>query len=164
MPEEPPADSSAGNVADGSSGNKLEHLLWVDKYKPTSLKSIIGQQGDQSCANKLLRWLRNWHKSSPEEKKHAKFGKFAGKDDGSSFKAALLSGPPGVGKTTTASLVCQELGYSYVELNASDTRSKNSLKAVVAESLNNTSIKGFYSSSKGHRRGRNVFICPRQFK
>ncbi|XP_031198273.1 replication factor C subunit 1 isoform X3 [Mastomys coucha] len=127
------------------SGNKEECLLWVDKYKPTSLKSIIGQQGDQSCANKLLRWLRNWHKSS-EEKKHAKSGKLASKDDGSSFKAALLSGPPGVGKTTTASLVCQELGYSYMELNASDTRSKNSLKAIVAESLNNTSIKGFYTS------------------
>ncbi|XP_052055540.1 replication factor C subunit 1 isoform X2 [Apodemus sylvaticus] len=129
------------------SGSKEECLLWVDKYKPTSLKNIIGQQGDQSCANKLLRWLRNWHRSSPEEKKHAaKFGKLTSKDDGSSFKAALLSGPPGVGKTTTASLVCQELGYSYVELNASDTRSKNSLKAVVAESLNNTSIKGFYTS------------------
>ncbi|XP_045429338.1 replication factor C subunit 1 isoform X3 [Pipistrellus kuhlii] len=139
-------DSWAGNVADGSSENKVAHLLWVDKYKPTSLKTIIGQQGDQSCANKLLRWLQNWHKSPSEDRRHAKFGKFAGKDDGSSFKAALLSGPPGVGKTTTASLVCQELGYSYVELNASDTRSKNSLKDVVAESLNNTSIKGFYSS------------------
>ncbi|XP_058526171.1 replication factor C subunit 1 isoform X2 [Ochotona princeps] len=144
--EELPEDSSTGTGADGSREGKLDHLLWVDKYKPTSLRTIIGQQGDQSCANKLLRWLRNWHKSSPEEKKNAKFGKFAGKDDGSSFKAALLSGPPGVGKTTTASLVCQELGYSYVELNASDTRSKNSLKAIVAESLNNTSIKGFYSS------------------
>ncbi|XP_069351399.1 replication factor C subunit 1 isoform X4 [Eulemur rufifrons] len=139
-------DSKARNLADGRSENKVENLLWVDKYKPTSLKTIIGQQGDQSCANKLLRWLRNWHESSSEDKKHAKFGKFAGKDDGSSFKAALLSGPPGVGKTTTASLVCQELGYTYVELNASDTRSKNSLKAVVAESLDNTSIKGFYSS------------------
>ncbi|XP_031198274.1 replication factor C subunit 1 isoform X4 [Mastomys coucha] len=128
------------------SGNKEECLLWVDKYKPTSLKSIIGQQGDQSCANKLLRWLRNWHKSSEEKKHAAKSGKLASKDDGSSFKAALLSGPPGVGKTTTASLVCQELGYSYMELNASDTRSKNSLKAIVAESLNNTSIKGFYTS------------------
>ncbi|XP_021496347.1 replication factor C subunit 1 isoform X2 [Meriones unguiculatus] len=129
-----------------SSGSVVESLLWVDKYRPTSLRNIIGQQGDQSCANKLLRWLRDWHKSSPEEKKHAKFGKLSSKDDGSSFKAALLSGPPGVGKTTTASLVCQELGYSYVELNASDTRSKNSLKAIVAESLNNTSIKGFYTS------------------
>uniref|UniRef100_A0A2I3M6H9 Replication factor C subunit 1 n=1 Tax=Papio anubis TaxID=9555 RepID=A0A2I3M6H9_PAPAN len=145
--EETSGDSKARNLADDSSENKVENLLWVDKYKPTSLKTIIGQQGDQSCANKLLRWLRNWHKSSSEDKKHAaKFGKFSGKDDGSSFKAALLSGPPGVGKTTTASLVCQELGYSYVELNASDTRSKSSLKAIVAESLSNTSIKGFYSN------------------
>ncbi|XP_013373524.1 PREDICTED: replication factor C subunit 1 isoform X2 [Chinchilla lanigera] len=138
-------DSRPRELAGDGSESKVDSLLWVDKYKPTSLKTVIGQQGDQSCANKLLRWLRNWH-SSPDEKKHAKFGKFAGKDDGSSYKAALLSGPPGVGKTTTASLVCQELGYSYVELNASDTRSKNSLKAMVAESLNNTSIKGFYSS------------------
>lgn len=41
--------------------------------------------------------------------------------------------------------VCeQELGFSYVEMNASCTRSKNSLKEVVAESLNNTSIENFY--------------------
>ncbi|XP_036056786.1 replication factor C subunit 1 isoform X2 [Onychomys torridus] len=137
----------ARRLAEDRSGDQVESLLWVDKYKPTSLKNIVGQQGDQSCANKLLRWLRNWHTSSPAERKHAaKFGKLSSKDDGSSFKAALLSGPPGVGKTTTASLVCQELGYSFVELNASDTRSKNSLKAVIAESLNNTSIKGFYTS------------------
>ncbi|XP_065733320.1 replication factor C subunit 1 [Phocoena phocoena] len=151
--EETNGDSWSRNLADDSSENKVENLLWVDKYKPSSLKTIIGQQGDQSCANKLLRWLQNWHKSPSEDKKHAKFGKFAGKDDGSSFKAALLSGPPGVGKTTTASLVCQELGYSYVELNASDTRSKNSLKEIVAESLNNTSIKGFYSSGAAHSVG-----------
>ncbi|XP_004475509.1 replication factor C subunit 1 isoform X4 [Dasypus novemcinctus] len=148
--EETIGGSRARNLVDDSSENQAESLLWVDKYKPSSLKTIIGQQGDQSCANKLLRWLRNWHKSPSEDKKHAKFGKLAGKDDGSSFKAALLSGPPGVGKTTTASLVCQELGYSYVELNASDTRSKNSLKEIVAESLNNTSIKGFYSNGAAH--------------
>lgn len=38
----------------------------------------------------------------------------------------------------------QELGFSFVEMNASCTRSKNNLKEVVAESLNNTSIEGFY--------------------
>lgn len=65
--------SRAQGLAEDSRGNKVENLLWVDKYKPTSLKHIIGQQGDQSCANKLLRWLRNWHKSSPEEKKHGDF-------------------------------------------------------------------------------------------
>ncbi|XP_030047166.1 replication factor C subunit 1 isoform X2 [Microcaecilia unicolor] len=132
-----------------SSYEKTESLLWVDKYKPMSIKGIIGQQGDQSCANKLIRWLRNWHKSnSSDDKKPAgKFSKLGGKDDGSSFKAALLSGPPGVGKTTTAILVCEELGYSYVELNASDTRSKKSMKEIVAESLSNTSIKDFYSGA-----------------
>ena len=40
-------------------------------------------------------------------------GKFFGRggsDDGAGFKAALLSGPPGIGKTTTATLVCK-VGY-----------------------------------------------------
>uniref|UniRef100_A0A8C2H0X5 Replication factor C subunit 1 n=1 Tax=Cyprinus carpio TaxID=7962 RepID=A0A8C2H0X5_CYPCA len=132
---------------DGSS------LLWVDKYRPRSLKNLIGQQGDQSCANKLLRWLQNWHKHHS-----AKFGKFGSKDDGSGFKAALLSGPPGVGKTTTAALVCEELGYSYVEMNASCTRSKNSLKEVIAESLNNTSIKNFYTGASQTVSSKHVLI------
>ncbi|XP_058888612.1 replication factor C subunit 1-like isoform X2 [Acipenser ruthenus] len=146
---EPPAPSE----------NKEESLLWVDRYKPTSLKNIIGQQGDQSCANKLLRWLRNWHHNTAGDKKPAaKFSKFGGKDDGSTFKAALLSGPPGVGKTTTAALVCEELGFSYVEQNASCTRSKNSLKVVIAESLNNTSIKNFYSGTSHTVSNKHVLI------
>uniref|UniRef100_A0A8C3TZJ3 Replication factor C subunit 1 n=1 Tax=Catharus ustulatus TaxID=91951 RepID=A0A8C3TZJ3_CATUS len=136
-----------GNSVSEVNEDGTERLLWVDKYKPVSLKAIIGQQGEQSCANKLLRWLKNWHKNALEDGQGFKFYKTGSKDDGTGFKAALLSGPPGVGKTTTAALVCKELGYSYVELNASDTRSKNSLKEVVAESLNNTSIKDFYSGA-----------------
>ena len=71
--EETNGDSWARNLADDSSENRAENLLWVDKYKPASLKTIIGQQGDQSCANKLLRWLQNWHKSPSEDKKHGDF-------------------------------------------------------------------------------------------
>jgi replication factor C subunit 1 len=43
------------------------------------------------------------------------------------FKAALLSGPPGIGKTTAAELVCQYLNFEYIEKNASDQRSKKSM-------------------------------------
>uniref|UniRef100_A0AAY5KTK9 Replication factor C subunit 1 n=1 Tax=Esox lucius TaxID=8010 RepID=A0AAY5KTK9_ESOLU len=139
----PDAPASPSLAGEGAS------LLWVDKYRPRNLKAVIGQQGDLSPANKLLRWLKNWHTNHAAGAKPAgRFGKSgSAKDDGSGFKAALLSGPPGIGKTTTAVLVCEELGYSYVEMNASCCRSKNSLKEVIAESLNNTSIKNFYTGT-----------------
>ncbi|XP_066041725.1 replication factor C subunit 1 isoform X3 [Chamaea fasciata] len=155
--EEKEAPKPKGNLVSQVNEDGTEKLLWVDKYKPVSVKAIIGQQGEQSCANKLLRWLRNWHRNTLEDGQ-AKPSKTGSKDDGTGFKAALLSGPPGVGKTTTAALVCKELGYSYVELNASDTRSKNSLKEVVAESLNNTSIKDFCSGASSSVSGKHVLI------
>lgn len=145
-----------------SSSTEDASLLWVDKYRPCSLKAVIGQQGDQSCASKLLRWLQNWHRhhsGGASKPAAARFGKFGGgRDDGSGYKAALLSGPPGVGKTTTAALVCEELGFSYVEMNASCTRSKNSLKEVVAESLNNTSIENFYKGTSQTVSSKHVLI------
>lgn len=151
---------TASPVSHSAPENDGSSLLWVDKYRPRSLKNLIGQQGDQSCANKLIRWLQNWHKhhSGNTKAPAPKFGKFGSKDDGSGFKAALLSGPPGVGKTTTAALVCEELGYSYVEMNASCTRSKNSLKEVIAESLNNTSIKNFYTGASQTVSSKHVLI------
>jgi len=91
-------------------GDNAPTLLWVDKYKPTSMKQIIGQTGDKSNAKKLLDWLNNWHKNQAAGVKPVTSGKFFGKggsDNGAGFKAALLSGPPGIGKTTTATVVCK---------------------------------------------------------
>lgn len=63
--------------------------------------------------------------------------------DGSSLRAALLSGSPGVGKTTTATLVCEELGFTYIEMNASDTRSKKTLEEHISQSVSNKTMDGF---------------------
>lgn len=54
--------SSSASISSQPQTAEDASLLWVDKYRPRSLKTVIGQQGDQSCANKLLRWLQNWYK------------------------------------------------------------------------------------------------------
>ena len=47
-----------------------------------------------------------------------------GKDGMGIYRAVLISGPPGIGKTTSAHLMAQMAGYNPIELNASDARSK----------------------------------------
>ncbi|XP_065174937.1 replication factor C subunit 1-like isoform X2 [Sycon ciliatum] len=127
--------SSVKSAASSAESSGPESVLWVDKYRPRTLKQLIGQQGDRSNMNKLLKWLRNWHRNTSVR---------PDRDSGAGYRAALLSGPPGIGKTTTATLVCQEAGFHYVELNASDTRSKKSLQTVVAQSLDNQTINGMF--------------------
>ncbi len=71
----------------------MSDVLWVDKYKPTNLKSIIGQQGEKSNMNKLKKWLTNWTRHhSGGKKPPPRPPPFAHNDDGSWAKAALLSG------------------------------------------------------------------------
>uniref|UniRef100_A0A8D8WJC6 Activator 1 large subunit n=1 Tax=Cacopsylla melanoneura TaxID=428564 RepID=A0A8D8WJC6_9HEMI len=122
--------------------------LWVDKYKPKTIKQIVGQQGDKSAVNKLIKWLKNWHINQSGTKKLVKPSPWAKDDDGAYFKAALLSGPPGIGKTTTVSLVCQELGFDLVEFNASDTRSKRLLQEEVSQLLSCASLTPFFSGEE----------------
>ncbi|XP_070209411.1 replication factor C subunit 1-like isoform X2 [Littorina saxatilis] len=140
-------DSGTATSAKSETGSGDATLMWVDKHKPTSLKQIIGQQGDKSNAKKLLQWLQRWHKNRAAGVKPS--GRFYGQDDGSGHRAALLSGPPGIGKTTTAVLVCKDAGFSTVELNASDTRSKRSLKEDVAEALGNQTMVDYMGSHQG---------------
>lgn len=128
----------------------------VEKYRPKTMKQIIGQQGDKSCAHNLYVWLRDWDKNRQDPKFKNSNNK---QIHGQSFKAALLSGPPGVGKTTTVQVVCKELGYDLVEFNASDTRNKTLLKEEVSGLLSNTTMKDYITGgTKRKITGKHVLL------
>ncbi|XP_017775919.1 PREDICTED: replication factor C subunit 1 [Nicrophorus vespilloides] len=123
-----------------------DNRSWTEKYKPKDIAGIIGQQGDNSNMKKLISWLTNWYKnhSGKNRPKLVKPSPWAKNDDGAYFKCALLSGSPGVGKTTTATLVAKELGFDVVEFNASDTRSKRLLHEEVAQLLSTKSLATYF--------------------
>ncbi|CEL59747.1 Replication factor C subunit 1 OS=Schizosaccharomyces pombe (strain 972 / ATCC 24843) GN=rfc1 PE=1 SV=1 [Rhizoctonia solani AG-1 IB] len=106
--------------------------LWTTKYAPQSLKDICG---NKALVDKLQLWLHEWQAS-------AKSGfKKPGKNGMNTSRAVLLAGPPGIGKTTSAHLVAKAEGYTPIELNASDTRSKKLLEN--SANINNTSLDGW---------------------
>jgi len=91
---------------------KEKKELFVDKYKPKTIQDIIGHKEQ---LNELGKWLDAFPKSlkNPDYK-----------------RGVLITGPPGIGKTTMAHLVATTLGYKVAEYNASDTRTIKSLEGL----------------------------------
>lgn len=92
--------------------NKLKHgSSWVDKYHPTSLQHVIGHKTE---IQQLSLWLQQWSNNSSIPEK----------------RGILLTGPPGIGKTTVVHLLAKQFGYAITEYNASDTRSVSALRGM----------------------------------
>ncbi|MGP8125972.1 MAG: AAA family ATPase [Nitrososphaerales archaeon] len=90
--------------------------MWSEKYRPTSLDDMVG---NEEAREKLIVWLKRWKRGA---------------------KAALLVGPPGTGKTTCVHLAAEKLGLQLVELNASDTRTKERLTKRIGEVISSSSL------------------------
>eukprot|EP00879_Flechtneria_rotunda_P033739 GHRR01037467.1.p1 GENE.GHRR01037467.1~~GHRR01037467.1.p1 ORF type:complete len:104 (-),score=32.00 GHRR01037467.1:468-779(-) len=79
--------------------------LWVDKYKPQSCSELVG---NNTLVAILKQWLFQWeavhlHGATAEQAR----GGGQGKPKDMTKKAVLLSGPPGIGKTSSAHIIAK---------------------------------------------------------
>jgi len=82
----------------------------AERWRPHRLDEFVG---NARARYELRTWASRWAAGSPP-----------------ALRAAVLSGPPGVGKTSAALALAEELGWTVVEMNASDARNESALDAV----------------------------------
>jgi DNA polymerase III delta prime subunit len=109
-----------------------ESTLWVDVYSPKTLTDYIDDNHNIDLALKWLHNFRNKVKKTPA--------------------ILLLTGKPGIGKTTLAHLLFKELNYEYKEFNASEARSGKEIKEYL-EPFNQGNIVGFMEGCEEMRKG-----------
>ncbi|KAE8445468.1 hypothetical protein EG329_013358 [Mollisiaceae sp. DMI_Dod_QoI] len=112
--------------------------LWTTKYAPTSINQICGNKG---AVEKIQSWLKGW------EKAHKYNFEKRGPDGLGGYRAIIIHGPPGIGKTTAAHLAAKLAGYDVLESNASDTRSKKLVESGLNEVLDNNSLLGYFAGA-----------------
>lgn len=94
---------------------------WVEKYRPKRVSEVIG---NKEAIEVFLNWMTSWEKGKPSK------------------KAAFLYGPAGVGKTSLVIAYATEKGYDLVEVNASDWRTAEKVRAIVGAACEFATLDG----------------------
>ena len=98
-----------------------ESLPWPELYRPKSSSELVG---NRDAIQGLKDWIQSWTKKPPRK------------------RAALLIGPPGVGKTASVGAITHDFGAELVEFNASDKRSKGIIETQVWKAATQQTLDG----------------------
>ncbi|MFO1532437.1 MAG: replication factor C large subunit [Thermoplasmatota archaeon] len=82
---------------------------WTEKHRPQGLADLVG---NGPAVARLKAWAQEWVAGIPAK------------------RALVLAGPPGTGKTSAALALARDMGWTAVELNASDARNAATIQRV----------------------------------
>ncbi len=82
---------------------------WAEKYRPASLDEVVG---NPTAVAELRKWAQSWARGVPDK------------------RALILQGDPGVGKTSAALALARDLGWTPIEMNASESRNAEAVRRV----------------------------------
>lgn len=91
---------------------------WAERYRPEHLADILG---NNAAVRQMTDWARNWTPDS---------------------RPLLITGKPGIGKTSAALALARDMNWEVLELNASDARTKTVIERVAGNSATTTSLFG----------------------
>ena len=97
-------------------------MLITEALRPRRPEELVG---NAEARKRIEEWLRRWAGGRVPDK-----------------RCLLIVGPPGVGKTTAALVYLNHFGYSVIELNASDERSKKALEPFVIAARRGAALGG----------------------
>jgi chromosome transmission fidelity protein 18 len=121
--------------------SKQRTLLWTEKYRAKRFTDLVG---DERTHRSVLKWIKGWDPIVfPHQARSATKSKKLEKGDEEKVhrKVLLITGPPGLGKTTLAHVAARQAGYDCIEINASDERTKDVVHGKIRDCVGTETIR-----------------------